>query len=309
MLLNGTYQRFTSLSVNLLIQLLILYLPLGSSLEEFDVIATKTPIYITVGSAVELSFHLSPETSAVNLDIQISRSFSSQFIVYHSSHGVIQSPMEEYKERIQLVTKHLTMGKVSLLIRDIVPFDNGTYRCLFKMGINSKEGDLDLVVTALGTDPLIRMTKNHNKDFTAHCESEGWYPEPTILWKSGSGDTLQPLSEQKYEKPSGLFTVQSSMIVTSGGFLSCTVQNIQQNEKRKTEIVISETLYKKMDCCGMYRIFTCLLVFILPVSSMIFVSIWEKRLHKTLRAKEDEMNKQLASRKQREKQNKREISK
>uniref|UniRef100_A0A8C5QXZ3 Ig-like domain-containing protein n=1 Tax=Leptobrachium leishanense TaxID=445787 RepID=A0A8C5QXZ3_9ANUR len=256
--------------------------------EQLEVTATTHPVIGTVGSDVELSFRLIPAISAEDMEIEILRPPSTiSLLSYWPGVELSGDQMQEYKGRAKLQNKYLRMGEVSVIIHDVVTSDNGTYRCLLTKN-GSIWTDLDLLVTALGTDPVIEITDRLKEGFRAHCESNGWYPEPSILWKDGQGNALEPLSEQKHKNPSGLFTIRSSISVSSAFTASCSIRNILLDEERQLGVFISETLHQRVDHRGYIAIGMLVLLFILIFLSMVL----NKSLQETKKVCNRELEKQ-----------------
>ncbi|XP_063287501.1 butyrophilin subfamily 2 member A1-like [Pelobates fuscus] len=259
--------RLTNHLSYLLILLLFLSQIQHSLSDRFIVIATKTPISATIGSDVILSFHLSPEINAENMEIGISRSSSTEFVfLYRRGQEVTGSQIEEYKGRTKLVTEHLKMGEISLLIRDVGPFDNGIYYCFVQSDNYYNENSLELILTMLGTGPVIRITDN-DKGITAVCESNGWYPKPTVLWKDNLGKPLDNSNELSTEDESRLLSVHSFINVNPNNPTFCNFRSVLLNIQNQPGIRISDTLYNRVDRCftSLIFIYAVLLLFILPI--------------------------------------------
>uniref|UniRef100_A0A8C5QYK5 Uncharacterized protein n=1 Tax=Leptobrachium leishanense TaxID=445787 RepID=A0A8C5QYK5_9ANUR len=239
--------------------------------QRFNVIATKTPVTSTVGSDVTVSFHLSLERNAENMDIAISRSPNHLVFYYRNGQEVTESQMKEYKGRTKFEKGNLKQGKISLVIQDVVPFDNGTYHCFFQSEKYHNEAVLDVLVFAIGTHPVIRMTRD-NRGITAECESEEWYPLPAILWKDSRGNDLDSLSK-KTQNSSGLFTVYSSALVKSNEEISCSIKAILPAIERRPGIIISDTVYYRVD----RRVTSSIIIaspFLVCILLLFIVSYW-----------------------------------
>ncbi|CAH2328051.1 butyrophilin subfamily 2 member A2-like [Pelobates cultripes] len=259
--------RLTNHSSYLLILLLFLSQIQRSLSDRFTVIATKTPISATIGSDVTLSFHLSPEINAENMEIGISRSPSTEFaFLYRRGQEVTGSQIKGYKGRTKLVTEHLKMGEISLLIRDVGPFDNGIYYCFVQSDNYYNENSLELILTMLGTGPVIRIT-DKDKGITAVCESNGWYPKPTVLWKDSLGKPLDNSNESSTEDESRLLSVYSLINVNPNNPTFCNFRSVLLNIQNQPGIRISDTLYNRVDRCFTSLIFisAVLLSFTLPI--------------------------------------------
>ncbi len=70
------------------------------------------------------------------------------------------------------------------------------------------------------------------------CRSEGWYPEPEVLWLDGEGNLLSAGPTETVRGPDDLYTVSSRVTVEKrhSNSFTCRVQQKNINQTRETHI-------------------------------------------------------------------------
>lgn len=70
------------------------------------------------------------------------------------------------------------------------------------------------------------------------CESEGWHPEPELLWLESKGDRLSAGPPEIHRDLKGFYKVKQHVIVqeTNTNRFTCRVQQSRINEKMETEV-------------------------------------------------------------------------
>ncbi|XP_036926355.1 butyrophilin subfamily 2 member A2-like [Sturnira hondurensis] len=129
----------------------LLFLPiLGLSAlvsAQFSVVGPAEPMLAMVGEDTVLSCHLSPEKSAVDMEVRWFRSqFSPAVLVYKGQRERPDEQVQQYRGRTTFVTEDIHKGKVALVINNVTAHDNGIYRCYFQQGRSYDEATMRLVV-------------------------------------------------------------------------------------------------------------------------------------------------------------------
>ncbi|XP_062386821.1 butyrophilin subfamily 1 member A1-like [Sardina pilchardus] len=77
----------------------------------------------------------------------------------------------------------------------------------------------------LGSVLLISVTDRGNGQVNVTCVSEGWSPQPTIIWRKRGIEIKKGFNEAHYKDDQGLLTVSSWMLVSpsDSDALSCSV--------------------------------------------------------------------------------------
>ncbi|KAF3698092.1 Butyrophilin subfamily 2 member A2 Precursor [Channa argus] len=90
------------------------------------------------------------------------------------------------------------------------------------------------------SDPVIDVAPKNSEELLLQCKSEGWYPEPEVLWLDGEGNVLSAGRTETVRGPDDLYTVSSRVTVDKrhGHRFTCRVQQNNINQSRETHIYI-----------------------------------------------------------------------
>ncbi|XP_036913243.1 butyrophilin subfamily 2 member A2-like [Sturnira hondurensis] len=223
----------------------LLFLPiLGLSAlvsAQFSVECPAEPILAMVGEDTVLSCHLSPEKSAVDMEVRWFRSqFSPAVLVYKGQRERTDEQMQQYRGRTTFVTEDIHKGKVALVIHNVTAHDNGIYRCYFQQGRSYDEATMRLVVAGIGSKPLIEIKGHEDWGVWLECTSTGWYPEPHAVWRHPYGEIMPALVQASTEDTDGLYRVTMTVITEDSSVRNaiCSVNNTLLGQERDTVIFI-----------------------------------------------------------------------
>ncbi|XP_053433210.1 erythroid membrane-associated protein isoform X2 [Nycticebus coucang] len=147
--------------------------------------------------------------------------------------------MPEYKGRTALV-RDAQEGSVTLHIYSVSLEDRGPFRCLVRIGNQSREDTVTLQVAVLGSDPYIHM-KGYNAGWILLvCRSVGWFPQPWAEWRDPQGLVLPSLSEAHSLDNAGLFqtAVFSRVSDSALGNVSCTIRNTALGQEKVAAMAV-----------------------------------------------------------------------
>ncbi|XP_060095246.1 butyrophilin subfamily 2 member A2-like [Heteronotia binoei] len=201
-----------------------------------------------LGEDVVLHYHLSPRTSAQDMEIKWFRSQNSSYVHhYHNGKDYSERQQLKYQGRTEFLRDGIDAGKIDLRIFNVSLFDEGQYHCSLKNGTFYQEASWDVKVTASGSTPFISIKGYKKFGIRAVCQSSGWYPKPEMLWKDASGKRLSSFLERNVQKDNGLFEVQNEIIVTqsSDQNLTCVVRNILLHKQKESAIHIANDFFPK----------------------------------------------------------------
>ncbi|RXM94970.1 Butyrophilin subfamily 1 member A1 [Acipenser ruthenus] len=153
--------------------------------------------------------------------------FEKPVHLYRFQKNLLGTQAKAYRGRTALSPSALQTGNISLLVRNIQPSDRGVYTCLADDGRRYEEGQTEVKVTALGTQPSISMDFTQGEQTRLVCRSEGWYPEPEVIWRDRDGNDVTSLSNTTVQRDSqGLLSVSSYIeIKQQSNVFSCLVRS------------------------------------------------------------------------------------
>uniref|UniRef100_A0A4W5JG91 Uncharacterized protein n=1 Tax=Hucho hucho TaxID=62062 RepID=A0A4W5JG91_9TELE len=177
----------------------------------YFLIVPPDPVIASAGDDIILPCHLSPQSSAVDMDIRWFKEgeFTNPLYLYKSRMG---EEGKGYKGRVSLFTQELERGNISLLLKNIKVSDGGRYKCQASHMDWIQEPAVLLQVTKQGSVPRISMRKHHRVFIQLSCSSENWYPEPHMLWTDRSGKEITSAeTERPKQKEEGvLYSITSN---------------------------------------------------------------------------------------------------
>ncbi|XP_034645094.1 butyrophilin subfamily 3 member A2-like [Trachemys scripta elegans] len=216
---------------------------------QFTVTGPDHPITVSVGGVAILPCHLSPRMSAEDMEVRWFRFQYHPFVhLYQEGQDQYEDQILEYHGRTELLKDDITNGSVSLRIDHVRPFDHGQYTCLFQSSIFYEEAILELMVSAMGSDPYISVDGHQDGGIRVVCRSVGWHPEPEAQWRDHHGQLLSSASEKISKEANGLFQTQISIVITedSNQNLSCSVRNLLLNQETISTVFIAELFFPRV---------------------------------------------------------------
>ncbi|XP_074480687.1 butyrophilin subfamily 3 member A2-like [Sebastes fasciatus] len=156
----------------------------------------------------------------------------------------VQNP--SYRGRTSLFTDELKRGNISLKLSRVQLSDRGTYEC--DIPLRHKQSSVKLVVASGSASyPVITLAgiDKSTRGVLLDCRSEGWYPEPEVLWLDGEGNLLSAGPPETVRGPDDLYTVSSRVTVEKrhSNSFTCRVQQKNTNQTREAHISISNDFF------------------------------------------------------------------
>ncbi|KAK5870634.1 hypothetical protein PBY51_003565 [Eleginops maclovinus] len=198
------------------------------------------PIVAIVGEDIIMPSQLIPVMDAFDMTVMWGRpGLVPEFFLTWSVGESIKHP--SYKGRISLFTEELRHGNVSLKLSNVKRSDEGTYRCFLPELDGSTY--VKLVVGAVSL-PVVNVTKTM-REVVLQCESEGWYPQPEVLWLDAEGKLLSAGPTETLRGPEALYTVSSRVTVEKrlSNIFTCRVQQRDINQSRETHVHVPDDFF------------------------------------------------------------------
>ncbi|KAM9400995.1 butyrophilin subfamily 2 member A2-like [Salvelinus alpinus] len=184
----------------------------SSSGADFTLSVPPDPVVAFDGHDIILPCHLSPQTSAVSMDIRWFRDghFAEPLYLYEDR---IREEGRGYEGRVSLFSQELERGNISLLLKNVKVSDKGRYKCQASHLNWIQEAEIVLQVTQQGSFPRICIRKHHRVFIQLSCSSENWYPEPHMLWTDRSGKEISSTETERPKQKEGgdLYSITSHM--------------------------------------------------------------------------------------------------
>uniref|UniRef100_A0A8C8HD90 Uncharacterized protein n=1 Tax=Oncorhynchus tshawytscha TaxID=74940 RepID=A0A8C8HD90_ONCTS len=205
--------------------------------ETSNLIVPPDPVVASAGDDIILPCHLSPQSSAVAMDIRWFKEgdFTNSLYLYKSRTG------EEgggYKGRVSLFTRELERGNLSLLLKNVKVSDRGRYKCQASHLDWIQEPAVVLQVTKQGSVPRISMRKHHRVFIQLSCSSENWFPEPDMLWTDSSGKEITSAETERPKQKEGgvLYSITSNTRIGMDqlGGVTCVVMSKDRGTKMES---------------------------------------------------------------------------
>ncbi|CAI5661007.1 unnamed protein product [Oreochromis niloticus] len=256
-----------------------------------QMIGPTQPVVAMIGDDIILPCHLEPAVDAVDLTVDWSRTDLKPRSVYVRREGVEllteQNPL--YTGRTSLSVNKLQCGDVSLELSTVKLSDAGTYKCLVPKF--NAETVVMLVVGSVSS-PVIELTNVKNK-MVLECKSNGWYPEPQMLWVDSEGKPVSVEPTKNVRGSDGLYTVSSKVTVEKGQSYSfaCKVQQKNISQIKETHIHVSGDLFMVQSNTAVHIIINlavCLISF-----GTVILLIWKYGQKKTKIKTHDEDENEL----------------
>ncbi|XP_058875324.1 butyrophilin subfamily 3 member A1-like [Acipenser ruthenus] len=194
----------------------------------WTVVGSDQPVIAEPGDDVILPCHISPRVSAVDMEVRWFRDrFNRPVHLYLNQRDQLNIQDSDYRDRTALPPSALQTGNISLQLRNIRPSDSGVYTCYADGGSWYEEGQTEVIVTALGTQPSISMDSTQGEQTRLVCRSEGWSPEPEVIWRDRDGNNVTSLSSPTVLSDSqGFLSVSSYIkIKEKSNVFSCLVRS------------------------------------------------------------------------------------
>ncbi|KAK1153198.1 butyrophilin-like protein 2 [Acipenser oxyrinchus oxyrinchus] len=225
-------------------------LPAVSTQEGSTVIGSDQPLIAFPGEDIILPCHITPSLSAVDMDVRWFREkFKIPVHLYEDRSDRTDVQDSDYRGRTALSIVRLEDGILSLNLRNLRPSDSGVYSCYATDGVWNGQGKTELIVRALGTQPSISMDSTQGEQTRLVCRSEGWDPEPEVIWRDRDGNDVTSLSSTTVQRDSqGLRSVISYIkIKQQSNVFSCLVRSKTPKPDWESKIHISSEYHMFVD--------------------------------------------------------------
>ncbi|XP_067380107.1 butyrophilin subfamily 2 member A2-like isoform X2 [Channa argus] len=229
-------------------RVLVFCLLLRSCSGQHIIIGSLQPIVARVGDDIMLPCHLEPAIDVAARTLEWTRPDLNNIFVYvwRSDQELVKAKHPSYTGRTSLFTDELKHGNMSLKLSGVKLSDKGTYKCFIPD--LSAQSIVEVVVASDAAAPIVISLSGVDESSSGvvlQCESEGWYPEPEVLWMDSEGNVLSAGPTETVRGPDDLYTVSSRVTVDKrhGNRFTCRVQQNIINQTRETHIHVPDEFF------------------------------------------------------------------
>uniref|UniRef100_A0A673VX06 Ig-like domain-containing protein n=1 Tax=Salmo trutta TaxID=8032 RepID=A0A673VX06_SALTR len=210
---------------------------------DMQLVVPPDPVVTSAGHDVILPCHLSPLTSAVDMEIRWFKEgeFANPLYLYD---GGKVTERKGYEGRVSVFTQELEKGNISLLLNNVMASERGSYKCQASYLDWIQELPVVLQVKQQGSVPRISMRKHHRVFIQLSCSSENWYPEPDMLWTDSSGKEITSAETERPKQKEGgvLYSITSHMRIRNDQLegVTCVVMSEYQGTKMESTLQMTD---------------------------------------------------------------------
>ncbi|XP_071017402.1 butyrophilin subfamily 2 member A1-like [Oncorhynchus clarkii lewisi] len=227
--------------------LILLHLLHTAGSERFEVLGPTDPIVAVAGDDIILPCYLKPNISAEDMTVDwLNLDFLDGRVFRYQNHRIIQEDqIPSYRGRTSLYEEELWRGNTSLKLTRVQGTDEGHYKCLIQSKSWYDDFTVQVLVKAVGSKPVVSIEGHREGGMGLLCESEGWHPEPELVWLDSKGVHLSARTLETHRDFKGFYRVKQHVIVqeTDTNRFTCRVQQSRINEKMETEIHLPSELF------------------------------------------------------------------
>ncbi|OXB74352.1 UNVERIFIED_CONTAM: hypothetical protein H355_002417, partial [Colinus virginianus] len=213
---------------------------------QFRVIPPNRPVLGVFGKGVVLPCQLEAKTITETLSVQWIFTGKSPNIDVTSYDGKnTLNPVKEdkiYQGRTHFFQTEINKGNLSIHLRDVMISDKGKYICSVYLENWYDEVVVDLDVAAQGDESAVFLDGHIGQGIGLSCKSQGWFPQPEVVWLDSKGQTRKEKVVTQSTKTSlGLFDVVSSMTLEPGSDMevSCRIVSGILDTASESRVLIS----------------------------------------------------------------------
>ncbi|XP_010903103.2 butyrophilin subfamily 1 member A1-like isoform X1 [Esox lucius] len=266
---------------SLYVTLLILLHSLTSESVKFEVHGPTESIVAVAGDDIILPCYLKPNISVEDMTVDWRNLDYIDERVYRYQNGRIieEDQIPSYRGRTSLFKEELWKGNTSLKLTRVQGTDEGRYKCFIMSKDYYDDITIQVFVKAVGSRPVVSIEGHREGGMGLVCQSEGWHPEPDLVWLDSKGVSLSAEPPETHRDLKGFYTVKQHVIVqeTDTNLFTCRVLQKQINEDFETKVHIPSELFDYTTPWRLSFIVSCCLGVITVIASALTVYCIHKK--------------------------------
>ncbi|KAI4884739.1 hypothetical protein NFI96_025546 [Prochilodus magdalenae] len=157
----------------------------------FSLLVPDGFISARIGSSVVLPCELSTELDIKSYEVNWHRpdQLENPVLLYKNQMVQENAGDPQYRGRVSLIGE-LETGNASLKVENLTLADRGEYVCFVKSTEWYDRASVKLNITVVGSPPLLSLAES-GEEVNVTCVSEGWSPNPTLIWRDKTGNQLR----------------------------------------------------------------------------------------------------------------------
>ncbi|KAJ7987463.1 hypothetical protein DPEC_G00326760 [Dallia pectoralis] len=219
----------------------------GFSSVKFQVLGPTEPIVAVAGDDIILRCYLKPNISVEDMTVDwLNLEFIDERVYRYDNGRIIpDDQIPSYKGRTSLFKEELRRGNASLKLTRVQVSDEGHYKCFIKSKDWYDDITIQVLLNAVGSRPVVSIEGHREGGMGLVCQSEGWHPEPDLVWLDSKGVSLSAGPPETHRDIKGFYTVKQHVIVqeTDTNLFTCRVSQSRINEEVETEVHIPSDLF------------------------------------------------------------------
>lgn len=195
---------------------------------------------------------------------------------YRDGKDRLEDQAKRFANRTSLFPDELLHGNASLLLRNVVVADEGSYMCFVRVQDYGSSAFF-LQVAAPYSKPAILMEPESNlrpgDELALTCHSYGGYPEATVIWQDGGGHNLtQNITTSFVANEDGLFVMKSvlTVVLEPNCTYSCRIVNLLLAEEDFAVVTITgqNSAFPQVALWVTVGLAVCLLVLLVALAAV-----------------------------------------
>lgn len=164
---------------------------------------------------------------------------------FSNGHNQLEDQAPRFANRTQLFPSQLLQKSASLMLRDVVVADEGSYTCFVRVQ-DYGSAALFLQVASPYSQPVVTLEPNSTPrpgdEVALTCVAYGGYPQANVIWRDEGGHNLTDnVTTSHVANEQGLFSLTSvlTVVLEPSSTYSCQIINPLLGEEGKAFVSIS----------------------------------------------------------------------